>query len=161
VVKRALLICVGAASGVVAAWGVAAATGLAGVQAEATQLPRASLQGMVCQRAANPLDRAVSVTAVMRPVSGTQGMELKFALQRRSAGTRSYVNVTGRDLGLWLHPSNPTLGQQPGDTWRLNKEVVNLSAPAFYRFLITFRWLGRSGHPLARVTRLSGTCYQP
>ena len=131
-------------------------TGAAG----ATQLPGASLQDMVCQRAANPLDRAVAVTAVMRPLTGTRAMELKFLLERRTSGGGVWANVPGRDLGRWLHPTNPTLGQQPGDVWKLDKDVVNLS-PARYRFLVTFRWLGRSGLVLGRVRRLSGVCDQP
>ena len=64
-----------------------------------TPAPRASLQGFVCQRAANSLDRVIAVTAVMRPVSGTQRMQMRFVLQRRGAGTGSFTTVQGGDLG--------------------------------------------------------------
>ena len=140
--------------------GCAAALTVFAGAAGATQLPRASLQGMVCQQATNPLDRAVAVTAVMRPLTGTRAMELKFLLERRTSGSGAWTNVAGRDLGRWLHPTDPTLGQQPGDVWQLNKDVVNLPT-ARYRFLVTFRWLGRSGAVLGRVEKLSGVCDQP
>ena len=37
----------------------------------------------------------------------------------------------------------------PGDTWELTKPVVNLPAPALYRFRVRFRWIGSHGHVIA------------
>ena len=123
--------------------------------------PRASLQPIVCVGGSNQLDRAVAVTAVMRPVPGTRRMELRFQLERRMSGATAFSQVYGGDLGRWRHPTNPaTLGQRPGDVWRLKKEVVNLVAPAVYRFRVTFRWSGSGGRALGQVTRLSGACAQ-
>jgi hypothetical protein len=122
--------------------------------------PRVSLEAFACQRAANALDRAVSVTAVMRPLQGTQRMEMKFWLLRRVPGDSSFSPVAGRGLGQWLHPDDATLGQRPDDVWRLSKPVVNLAAPAVYRFKVMFRWIGASGRALDRVSRLSAACYQ-
>jgi hypothetical protein len=140
---------------------VCAAFGSLSVAAGAAAPPRASLEPIFCLRAANPLDRAVAVTAVMRPVPGTDRMELRFELERRFAGAQGFSEVHGGDLGLWRHPTDPTLGQRPADVWKLNKEVVNLVAPAVYRFGVTFRWIGNAGQVLGRVMRLSGTCDQP
>jgi hypothetical protein len=126
-----------------------------------TTPPRASLQGLVCQRDTNPLDRVIAVTAVMRPVSGTQRMEMRFVLQRRAAGTDSFTPVHGGDLGRWLAPKSPTLGQRPTDVWRLRKLVANLMGPATYRFRVTFRWSSSPGVVLERTTLLSDACSQP
>jgi hypothetical protein len=141
---------------------VGAASAALTVPAGAAAPPRASLEGMVCARGANPLDRAVAIVAVMRPLPGTERMELRFQLERRAAGTQGFTEVRGGDLGQWRHPTDPpTLGQRPDDVWRLNKEVANLTGPAVYRFRVTFRWTGSGGHALGRMVRLTAPCVQP
>src|SRR5690242_1234781 len=93
--------------------------------------PRTELQRFACHRASNSLNRWVEVTAVMRPVTGTKHMEMKFQLLRKAPRHRRFVDVSSGDLGKWIHPTNPpTLGQRPGDRWSVRKLVVNLSAPA-------------------------------
>jgi hypothetical protein len=140
----------------------ALAAGVLPVSADAAPAPRALLEGMVCARASNPLDRAVGITAVMRPVAGTERMELRFQLLRRPAGAPGFSEVQGGDLGVWRHPTDPaTLGQRPDDVWRLNKQVANLAGPAVYRFRVTFRWKGTSGRVLEHLVRLSELCSQP
>jgi hypothetical protein len=126
-----------------------------------TSPPKASLQGFVCQRATNSLDRVIAVIAVMRPVPGTQRMEMRFVLQRRPAGIGSFTTVQGGDLGHWLQPKPPTLGQRTSDVWRLRKLVANLVGPATYRFRVTFRWSGSSGVALDRTTLISEPCAEP
>ena len=62
--------------------------------------------------------------------------------------------VRGRGLGSWISPTDPTLGQQAGDVWILNNPVVNLFAPAAYRFRVTFRWIGSQGQTLGTAMQL-------
>ncbi len=150
----------GRATAAVAAIGFATA-GVPAAPATAADAPRAALEGMVCQRASNALDRAVQVTAVMRPVSGTEQMAMMFELQQRPSGASTFSNVRAGDLGKWRHPLDPTLGQRSGDLWKLSKPVVNLAAPAFYRFVVTFRWTGPSGRELEQVKLRSQLCHQP
>jgi hypothetical protein len=126
-----------------------------------TPSPRAALEGFVCQRASASLDRAIEVTAVMRPVTGTQRMEMKFVLLRRSAFAGPFRAVQGGDLGRWRQPNPATLGQRPSDVWKLKKLVVNLAAPSAYRFRVSFRWLGTAGTRLGRAVLFSPLCYQP
>jgi hypothetical protein len=134
----------------------AAAPALAGT----APAPRAALDGFVCERAGNALDRVIAVVGVMRPMSGTQRMQMRFVLQRRSARSRSFTAVQGGDLGRWLSPNPATLGQHPNDVWRLRKLVANLPGPATYRFRVSFRWLGSSS-ALGHSTLTSATCSQP
>ncbi len=115
----------------------------------------------MCQRALDPPARAVSITGVMRPVRGTKRMQLQFALLRKARGSASYASVSGGDLGTWISPANPTLGQRPGDVWKLQKPIVGLVAPAAYRFRVRFRWLGAHGRLLGTAVRLSAVCWQP
>jgi hypothetical protein len=131
--------------------------------AAATTLPqKAELRGLQCRRSPEPAGRTVSVTAVMRPVSGTVRMALKFSLERRVPGTgEGFRSVPSRQLGQWVNPANPSLGQNPADVWMLKQNVVNLSAPAAYRFRVWFRWTGANGRVLSRAVRVSPVCYQP
>jgi hypothetical protein len=148
-VKRITVLLVLAASAIV----VAPAT---------AQAPRSALRSFVCQKALDPAGRAISITAVMRPVSGTTKLAMRFELLKRiSRGTRP-ASLAGRDLKVWLMPSDPpTLGQQPGDTWVVHHPVVDLAAPALYRFRVSFRWLGPGGKVLGTMTRVSRPCLEP
>lgn len=120
----------------------------------------AELTGFNCQRAVEPAFRAMTVTAVMRPVTGTQAMRLQFVLLEARALHGRYHAVHGHNLGTWIAPNDPTLGQQPGDSWKLSHPVALLSAPAFYRLRVTFRWLGAGGTRLAQAVEQTPICHQ-
>src|ERR1700743_3095131 len=72
--------------------------------------PRDALGTIACHQAVNPLQRDVSVQATMRPVTGTQTLQIKFSLSLTASGEPATVVVAG-GLGQWLIPSDPTLGQ--------------------------------------------------
>jgi hypothetical protein len=127
----------------------------------ASAAPRAQLTQFDCERAVNPASRAVSVQSVMRPLAGTQSMSVRFDLLERLPGSATTQSVVrAGDLGVWLTPSNPTLGQLPGDIWGLTKTVYDLGAPARYRFRVTFRWTGAQGRAVGTEIELSPTCQQ-
>ncbi len=140
-----------AALGLVGAWAPAAA---------AADPPRAQLTQFACTRALDPSDRAISVRAVMRPVPFTRRLAVKFDLLVRGSGSSSATVVHAPGLATWITPTDPTLGQLPGDVWRLNKQVFNLDAPAVYQFRATFRWIGARGHVLASTIKLTRSCRQ-
>src|SRR5437763_9793932 len=103
--------------------------------------PRSALAGFSCHRSSDSLNRWIGVTAVMRPVAQTRHMAMKFQLLRKRPQSNRFVDVSGGDLGTWIHPTHPpTLGQRPGDHWTVQKQVVNLEAPAIYRVRVSFRW---------------------
>jgi hypothetical protein len=153
---------VGSALAGVAVAGLAAAVvGAATASGASAPAPHDQLRSFVCQKALDPPTRAVSVQAVMRPVTGTAKMQMRFDLMRRGKPTASFRLVRGRLLGSWISPSNPTLGQRPGDVWIVNHPVVDLSAPATYRFRVSFRWLDSSGQQLSMAVQSSPNCFQP
>jgi hypothetical protein len=123
---RRVLTCLGL---VAAGWAVAPALAAA---------PPAELKGFSCQTSRDPASRQVSITAVMRPRPGTRHMELKFELLRKTTGR--FHRVHARGLDTWVHPNPPDLGQRPGDNWTVGKPVLDLPAPAIYRFKVIFRW---------------------
>jgi hypothetical protein len=142
------------------ALGVGATIALAGSTASGAT-PRAQLQSFACQRALDPSDRSVSVSAVMRPLPGTEKLEMQFSLLERSGGSATFQTVVrAGDLGVWISPKDPTLGQQPGDVWELSKPVINLDAPASYRLRVAFRWIGAHSNVIGTAVRLSRSCNQ-
>ncbi len=149
------LLGVGAAA--VCALALASGTAAAGT----TTPPRDQLLSFVCQKALDPPARAVSVQSVMRPLSGTSKMQMKFQLLRQTKSHPRFMAVHGHGLGSWISPTNPTLGQQAGDVWIVNHPVVQLAAPATYKFRVMFRWIGAQGQALGTATQTSPACYQP
>jgi len=121
--------------------------------------PRASLRAFVCQRGLDPPSRGISVQSVMRPIPGTERLAVRFELLRRQTGAT--VLVRGGHLGTWISPANATLGTRVDDVWQVTKSVVDLAAPADYRFRVSFRWLGRHGRILGQAMRLTEKCHQP
>ncbi|HEY6397958.1 MAG TPA: CARDB domain-containing protein [Solirubrobacteraceae bacterium] len=149
-----------AASVALALAGTGAATT---VSAAAPPTLRVSLAGFVCQTALDPPTRGIAVKAVMRPVPSTVAMQIKFDLLRakRRGGQFRLVKARRVNLGRWISPLSPTLGQLPGDVWNSIGEVANLPAPALYRLRVTFRWLGTGSVRLAQTVRSSSVCFQP
>jgi hypothetical protein len=143
-------------TGLVAVAAVAVAP-VASVSAAAP--PRSQLSGFTCTRALEPGSRAVAIRATMRPLTGTRKMAMRFDLIQRSPGL-PMQEVSGGDLGVWRTPPNPTLGQLPGDVWRLQKAVYNLAVPFNYQFRVTFRWTGQAGKVLGTATRYTHSCRQ-
>jgi hypothetical protein len=147
---------------VIAVAGTAAvgAAGAAGAAGPAGGAPRADLRGYVCRTALDPDDRLFAVKAIMRPVTGTQKLQLKFTLLVKTPGSSGTASVRAGNLGTWLTPKNPTLGQLPGDVWNFSKSVVELDAPATYQFRVSYRWLGAGGRVLATAQRTTKRCLE-
>jgi CARDB len=150
--KRLTLICCSLA----AALAVAAPAALASRADVGATPPRDALGAIACHQAINPLQREVKVQATMRPVTGTQTLEIKFSLSLTAPGAPAAV-VVASGLGQWLTPSDPTLGQRPGDIWELSKPVYNLGGGS-YRYAVAFRWLGVDGKVLKTATLNSSSC---
>jgi hypothetical protein len=137
-----------------------ALAGVSGVSASADSAP-VSVRGFVCQSALDPASRAVSITAEMRPMTGTTRLAMRFELLRRARRYGRPVSLAGSELKTWITPKDPTLGTLPGDRWIVKHPVVELDAPAFYRFRVTFRWTGSGGQVIGRAVRLGPTCFEP
>lgn len=149
-----------AGAAIAAATALSASTGPgSAAAASAAGPPRAQLARFFCEPALDPADRAVSVRAVMRPLPGTTRFAVKFQLFQRVPAAAPAA-LRGGDLGAWVFPANPTLGQLPEDVWRLDKTVVNLGAPATYQFRVLFRWIGDRGQVLGSAVRSSRVCRQ-
>ena len=122
--------------------------------------PSATLTNFVCHRAKAALSRTISVEAVMHAKTGLPKLEIQFELQRRSHESHRFADVIEGDLGQWISPPDSTLGQRPDDVWKLDKQVVNLAAPAAYRLEVHFRWSSDPQHT-DEETLASPRCFQP
>jgi CARDB len=118
-----------------------------------------SLKDFACHPAVKPARRAVTVTAMMRPVPGTVRLMMRFQLLSAKSGQVTAVH--GGDLGTWISPSSPTLGQRSGDVWILKHPVTGVPVGSTYHFNVAFRWIGAGGRTIATSTRSTATCWQP
>jgi hypothetical protein len=139
----------------------AAVIGAGSAGAATSPPPKDQLRSFVCQKALDPPVRAVSIQAMMRPLTGTASMQMRFDLMRQTTAGGPFKLVRGRLLGSWISPQEPTLGQRPGDVWIVNHPVVDLGAPATYRFRVSFRWTDSQGKQLGSAVQTSSNCYQP
>jgi CARDB len=150
-----------AVAGAAVAVAVAVAAGSGAASGASAPAPHDQLRSFVCQKALDPPARAVSVQAVMRPLTGTQKMQMRFELMRQTRTGGPFRQVRGRLLGSWITPQNPTLGQRAGDVWIVNHPVVDLAAPATYRFRVAFKWTGANGQSLGSAVQSSPNCWEP
>lgn len=120
---------------------------------------RATLTSAACRRALDASRRMVSITSVMRPLPGTARMGMRFQLFGLNAG--QVVTVHGGDLGTWLTPHPPTLGQLPNDVWIVHHPVSGVPVPGLYHFRVSFRWIGSDGQTLGTTVRTAPNCWQP
>jgi CARDB len=148
--KRLAVLCTCLAAVAIAAPAASAA------RPRAAATPRDALGAIACHQALDPLQRDVSVRATMRPLTGTQTLQIKFSLSLTTAGAPATAVVAG-GIGQWLTPSDPTLGQRPGDIWKLSKTVYNLGGGS-YQFSVAFRWLGAKGKVLRTAALGSSSC---
>ena len=123
------------------------------------QAPRALLAGFSCHPAFLPRHRSMYVRAVMRPVTGTVRMQMRFQLWSNLLAP-GVPSLHGAGLDTWISPPNPTLGQRLGDVWIVPHPVRNLEAPATYQYRVTFRWIGAAGRIIQTRSLDSPDCAQ-
>jgi hypothetical protein len=127
-----------------------------------TQPPRAQLLDISCVKALDPIARNFSVTAAMRPLGPTKRLAMNVRLMERPGSTHTWMTVVAPGLGQWVSPTDPpTLGQRRRDVWYVRHPVADLAAPAAYRFVVVFHWIGAGGKLLAQQTLTSTVCQQP
>jgi hypothetical protein len=136
------------------ALGFAAAVWPAGATAVSSGTPpKATLEQ--CLTAVAQSERAATFAGEMSAVPGTARMEIRIEVLERAPGEASYHLVTAPGLGVWRMSA-------PGvKVFKYLKQVTNLSAPAFYRGSVRFRWLAAHGRVLASAQLRTRRCEQP
>ncbi len=100
-------------------------------------------------------ERSATFTAQMTATTATQRMGMRFELQQRLRGESEFHTVLAPGLGVW-HSSEAGV-----QIYKYVKQVTNLDAPAAYRAVVRFRWLGDKGRLLKRTELHTSRCVQP
>jgi hypothetical protein len=108
-----------------------------------------------CRPSSVPVQRSVTFAGQMVAVVGTQRMGMRIDLQERIPGEVAFHEVSAPGLGVWR-------SSEPGvRIYRYVKQITNLSAPAVYRAVVHFRWVGEKGRVLRRAELRTARCVQP
>lgn len=106
-----------------------------------------------CHADSDQAARYAVFEASMRAVPGARRMAIRFELLQRLPG-QGFAPIEAPGLGVW--------GTAQGvGRYRYRKRVENLLAPADYRAVVYFRWLGADGGELRRARRRTPVCSQP
>lgn len=108
-----------------------------------------------CLTTGEQSERAATFAGEMTSVAGTTRMSMRIELLERMPGQMNYHAVSAPGLGMW-RVSDPGVG-----VYKYVKQVTNLSAPADYKGLVTFRWQGARGRTIKRDERRTRRCSQP
>jgi hypothetical protein len=108
-----------------------------------------------CLSVGEPAERSATFAGEMTMVAGASRMSMRIELLERTPGEMGYHAVAAPGLGVW-RASDPGVG-----VYKYVKQVTNLSAPADYKGLVTFRWQGARGRTIRREERRTRRCSQP
>jgi len=124
--------------------------------AQSATSPRASVLTTRCHPALDATQRWAVFGGTMRSLRGGQDrMAMRFDLFRRARGSSVFKRVAAPGLGIW-NRANPGVGR-----FKFRQKVENLSAPAAYRAVVSFRWIGADGRVFARAHHVTLACSQP
>jgi hypothetical protein len=108
-----------------------------------------------CATSTVQLERSATFTAQMVATPVTWKMAMRFELQERMRGETDFHTVIASGLGVWQR-------SEPGvKIYKYVKQVTNLAAPAAYRAVVRFRWVGEKGRVLKRAELHTQKCVQP
>jgi hypothetical protein len=122
----------------------------------ATGKASASASLAECATATIPqTERAATFAGEMSTIPGSARMEIRIDLEERAPGELLYRTISAPGLGLW-HSSVAGV-----KVFTHIQQVTNLSAPAFYRGVVRFRWLSAKGRLLKSAALRTAVCEQP
>ena len=131
--------------------------GLALPAAAQAQTPPLRARLAACQSGPAATDRMATFVGSMPAVAGTKRMWMRFDLFVRVAPATAFAPVKAPKLGVWQKsaPGRPSGG------FVFTQRVQGLTAPAWFRAQVHFRWYGKGRKLLRSATRTSAICKQP
>jgi len=118
------------------------------------------MQGVIatleqCVTAVSQTERSATFAGEMASIVGATRMQMRINVEERLPEDTHFHTVSAPGLGVWRSSA-------PGvKSYKYIKQVTNLSAPAFYRAAVRFRWLNVEGHLIKAVERRTPACEQP
>ncbi len=108
-----------------------------------------------CETSTVQLERSTTFTAQMTATTATQKMGMRIELQQRLHGESEFHTLPAPGFGVWR-------ASEPGvKIYKYVKQVTNLDAPAAYRAIVRFRWIGERGRVLKHEELHTPRCIQP
>jgi hypothetical protein len=108
-----------------------------------------------CLTSTESAERSATFAGEMTSIPGAARMAMRIELLERTSDETGYHPVLAPGVGVW-HTADPDV-----KSYKHLEQVTNLSAPASYRALITFRWEGPHGRIIRRDEQRSPRCVQP
>ncbi len=144
------VLCAGQARGDVAQQAGAVQTPQAG--AGTTQGVSATLEQ--CVTALTQPERSATFSGEMTTMAGAARMQMRIDVEERLPGEVGFHIVKAPGLGIWRSSAAGV------KAYKYLKQVTNLSAPAFYRAAVRFRWLNSKGSLITATGRRTPVCAQ-
>lgn len=126
-----------------------------GQSGDGNAAPVVSASLVQCVTATEQAERAATFSGEMAMIPGAARMSMRIELLERAPGETGYHYVIAPGLGVW-RTAEPSV-----KSYKYLKQVTNLSAPAAYKGLVSFRWQGPKGHTIRREERRTHRCAQP
>jgi hypothetical protein len=108
-----------------------------------------------CATALVQSERSATFAGEMTTIAGAARMEMRVDLLERAPGEMLYRTVSAPGLGVWRVSADGVR------TFKSIQQVTNLSAPAFYRGAVRFRWLSAKGRVIKQQELRTPRCEQP
>jgi hypothetical protein len=146
-----------------------AQTGLAPAAAQSVQAQAAEQIGRAASAAPGPVaaatleqcvtsvhqaERSATFAGEMTAISDTARMSMRVDIEERLPGEAQFHMVIAPGLGVWRDSESRV------KVYKYLKQVTNLSSPAVYRALVSFRWLNGKDRLIKRSQRLTPSCAQ-
>lgn len=125
------------------------------VAAPADAAPLAKVRTLACQSDREQSGRSATFAGDIRAIPGSVRLQIKFVLQARGVDGEGWAAVAAPGFRTW-NTSAPGVARYVHE-----KQVDDLLAPAAYRVIVRFRWLGPAGEVVLRMRRVSRVCRQP
>jgi hypothetical protein len=126
----------------------------------ASSAPSSPQQGLSatleqCQTALAQSERSATFAGEMSSIPGTVRMQMRIDVDERMPEQARFRIVRAPGLGVWRSSAAGV------KAYKYLKQVTNLSAPAYYRADVSFRWLDADGRSIRDAERHTPACYQP
>jgi hypothetical protein len=108
-----------------------------------------------CVPAVSQVERSATFAGQMTAIPGAQRMAMRIDVQERRPTDEAFHTILAPGLGVWRQ-SDPGV-----KIYKYLKQVTNLTAPAFFRALVHYRWNDDRGHVIRRAERRTPICRQP
>jgi hypothetical protein len=100
-------------------------------------------------------ERSATFSAEMTAIPRSARMAMRIDIQERMPGEALFHTISAPGLGVWRESDAGV------KNYKYIKQVTNLSAPAFYRAAVSFRWLSAQDHTIRHGERHTPSCAQP